>query len=184
MSTNTITTFFALSAVAILVMAAAASVVWTAARYSERAARLKGAVVESLGASAPLLAWVVALAATLGSLYYSEIADFIPCEFCWYQRIAMYPLALILGIAAWRKDRDIWRYALPMVAVGAGLSGYHYLIQRFPDLAASSCSATAPCTAAWVWKFGFVSIPVMAFACFAAIAWLLVIGRQYRSAAG
>lgn len=182
MSTNTISTFFALSAFTILVMAAAAAVLWAAARYSETAGRWKGAVVGSLGSAAPVLAWAVASTATLGSLYYSEIADFIPCEFCWYQRIAMYPLALILGIAAWRKDREIWRYALPMVAVGAGLSGYHYLIQRFPDLAASSCSATAPCTAAWVWKFGFVSIPVMAFACFAAIAWLLVIGREHRSA--
>jgi len=71
----------------------------------------------------------------------------------------MYPLAVILAIAAYRKDRGIWRYGLPVVAIGAGLSIYHFVIQHFPELAASSCSATAPCTTPW--------------------AWLLVIGRAH-----
>jgi disulfide bond formation protein DsbB len=117
----------------------------------------------------------VAAAATLGSLYYSEIAHYVPCDYCWYQRIAMYPLALILGIAAFRDDRSITRYAVPLAAAGGLISGYHYLIQQFPDLSTGSCSAAAPCTATWVWEFGFVSIPFMALSCFAAIVALLSI---------
>ncbi|MCB2223081.1 MAG: disulfide bond formation protein B [Actinobacteria bacterium] len=121
----------------------------------------------------------MALVAMAGSLTYSEVAHYAPCEFCWYQRIAMYPLALTLGIAAVRRDRGHWRYSLPVVAIGAALSTYHYLMQQFPDLSAGSCSAATPCTAAWVWEFGFVSIPLMALACFAAIAALVTIGRAH-----
>ena len=65
-----------------------------------------------------------------------------------------------------------------MALVGAAISTYHYLLQHFPQLAATTCSATAPCTAAWVWEFGFVSIPLMALACFSAIAALLVISGE------
>jgi len=179
MSTQTVNTFFALSAIVILAMAALLTAVWVAAGRSQTAAGWRDTVVASLGTHNLTYAWLVASTATLGSLYYSEVADFIPCEFCWYQRIAMYPLAVILAIAAYRKDRGIWRYGLPVVAIGAGLSIYHFVIQHFPELAASSCSATAPCTTPWVWEFGFVSIPFMALACFAAIAWLLVIGRAH-----
>lgn len=181
MTTKSISTFFALSAIAILAMALAFAAVWLAARRLPTAADWKATAVASLGPRSLQYAWLVALSAMLGSLYFSEIADFIPCEFCWYQRIAMYPLVLMLGIAAIRKDRAVWRYGIPMVAVGAGLSIYHLLIQHFPELAASSCSATAPCTAAWVQHFGFASIPFMALACFVAIAWLLVIGREFSS---
>jgi disulfide bond formation protein DsbB len=177
LSTQTVSTFFALSAIVILAVAAILAVVWAAAGRSGTAAGWRDTVVASLGHRSLTYAWVVALTATLGSLYYSEIAGFIPCEFCWYQRIAMYPLAVVLGIAAYRKDRAFWRYGLPVVAIGSALSAYHYLIQWFPGLAASSCSATAPCTGRWVWEFGLVSIPFMALACFVAIGWLLIIGR-------
>jgi disulfide bond formation protein DsbB len=178
LTTEAVSTFFALSAIVILVLFAGWAILWTAAGRSERAAGWKTLVVASLGERAPVLAWIVAVIAMAGSLYYSEIAHFTPCEFCWYQRIAMYPLALVLGIAAFRRDRQYWRYALPVVVIGGILSTYHYLMQRFPDLSTGSCSAFAPCTAAYVKQFGFVSIPLMALACFAAIGALLAIGRS------
>ena len=121
------------------------------------------------------LAAIVSVGATAGSLYFSEGANFVPCEFCWYQRIAMYPLALILGIAAVRRDRGIRIYAIPTAAIGAALALYHYLVQQFPDLETGTCSATVPCSAKWVERFGFVSIPYMALSAFLAIMVLLAV---------
>lgn len=78
-------------------------------------------------------AWIVSLTATLGSLYFSEIRKFIPCELCWYQRIMMYPLVLILGIATFQGDARVKKYVLPMAVIGAGISLMHYMEQKFPD---------------------------------------------------
>lgn len=118
------------------------------------------------------LAALVSVGATAGSLYFSEIADFVPCEFCWYQRIAMYPLGLVALIAALISDRAVWKYALPLAAVGAALSTYHIQLQAFPDQS-SSCSLSAPCTSKWVEAFGFATIPVMALMAFALTAALI-----------
>ncbi len=126
-------------------------------------------------ANALPLAALVALTATLGSLYYSEIAGFEPCRLCWYQRIAMYPLPVILGIAAWRRDAAVRWYALPLAAGGSLIAGYHWLLQRIPALDAGACSAGVPCTAAWVERFGFVTIPYMALSAFALVAVLLAV---------
>ena len=127
--------------------------------------------------SALSLAWVAALVATLGSLYLSEIAHYPPCTLCWLQRIAMYPLVVVLGISAIRDDRDVRWYALPLAGIGAGLAFYHALVQRVPSLQQStSCSADAPCNVMWLREFGFVSIPVMALGAFLLIAVLLLVG--------
>lgn len=114
------------------------------------------------------LAFLVAAGAVAASLYYSEHVGFIPCEFCWYQRIAMYPLAVILLVAAITKDELASRYVLPIAVIGIALSIYHYQLQLFPDQA-SSCSAGVPCHARYVEEFGFVSIPLMALCGFAAV---------------
>ena len=108
------------------------------------------------------LTWLVATTATAGSLYFSEVAGFIPCQLCWYQRIAMYPLSLVLAIAALRDDLDVRRYVLPVAGIGAGISIYHYLLQWFPQLETTTCDPAAPCAAFYVREFGFVSIPFMA----------------------
>lgn len=144
---------------------------------ANRGNRPAPAWVASLGGSlreaALPLAWLVALVATLGSLYYSEVAHFIPCKLCWYQRIAMYPLVVILGTAALKRDGGVRRYVLPITAIGASVSIYHYVIERFPDLAGSACDPTAPCTFLWVWEFHFISIPFQALSGFALIATLM-----------
>ena len=78
---------------------------------------------------------------TAGSLYYSEHCGFVPCELCWYQRIVMYPLVVVLGVGWFRRDRAVWMTALPFVVVGAPLSLYHWLVERVPSFAeGSSCS--------------------------------------------
>ncbi|HVM40820.1 MAG TPA: disulfide oxidoreductase [Acidimicrobiia bacterium] len=171
MDTETFTTFFVWLALACNV-ATAALVVALVAAPRVSAAR---SFVATMGESALPLAAAVALVATAGSLYYSEVAHFVPCRYCWFQRIFMYPLAVVLPVAAVRRDPSIRWYALPLAAIGAGFSVYHYLLQRYPDLAgASSCDLAAPCTAAYVWKYDFVSIPYMAGSGFVFIGLLLL----------
>lgn len=128
-------------------------------------------------AAAPKLAALVAVGATVGSLYFSERAGFVPCELCWYQRIAMYPLALILTLAAFRGDRAIDRYALPLAAVGLAIAGYHIQVQLFPEQA-SFCEAANPCSGTWVEALGWMTIPQMAAVSFALVIALLLIARQ------
>ena len=123
------------------------------------------------------LAWLVAAVSMAGSLYFSENANFAPCKLCWFQRIAMYPLALLLLIAAVRRDKQFRRYAVPLAAIGALISSYHYLIEWRPSLSTGSCDITVSCTAPWFRQFGFVSLALMALCGFAAIISLLTIGE-------
>jgi len=130
-------------------------------------------------------AWVVAIAAMSGSLYFSEVRHFVPCTLCWWQRILMYPLVPLLGIATFRQDHGVWRYALPLSVVGLGTSTYHYLIQKVPGFAPpASCAIGVPCSAAYINWFGFVTIPLLAGTAFLLITVSLVLlARGERSAA-
>ncbi|CAM3511749.1 disulfide oxidoreductase [Marinicrinis lubricantis] len=121
------------------------------------------------------LAFGTALIATLGSLYFSEIREFIPCTFCWYQRILMYPLVLLLAIAAVKKDYRITIYTLPMSVLGIAVSLFHYLTQKV-DLFKSNVPSCGiiPCNESYVNYFGFVTIPFMAFTAFMIITFLLI----------
>lgn len=130
-------------------------------------------VRSALGLGALWLAFAVALTATVGSLYFSEVAGLEPCTLCWYQRIAMYPLAVILGVAAWRGDWGVRRYAAPLAAIGAVVATYHVALQRLPGLPSTGCSLTAPCSAIDLERFGFVTIPLMALVAFAVILTVL-----------
>jgi disulfide bond formation protein DsbB len=120
------------------------------------------------------LAWIVAAVATCGSLYYSLVAHFPPCDLCWYQRICMYPMAAILLIAALRRDSGIWRYLMPQAVIGAVIAVYHTQLQAFPKQS-SFCSTTNPCTARYVWEFGFVSLPFMDLAALGFIIAMLLV---------
>ena len=129
-----------------------------------------------LGGPALWLAWLVALVATLGSLIYSEVIHFEPCRLCWFQRIAMYPMAIILLVGAIRRETVVKFYALPLALVGLGISVWHYLIQTFPGLSSgASCDPDVPCSAKYVDVFGFISIPFMAGAGFTLITVLLLL---------
>ncbi len=133
----------------------------------------KGALRSELRSAAMELATVVAIGATLGSLYFSEVRNFVPCEYCWYQRIAMYPLAIILLIATIRRDKNIIPYALVLSLSGTVLSAYHYQLQLFPEQS-SSCALDASCTYRWIEVFGFITIPFLALTSFAFISMILI----------
>ncbi|MCT8137722.1 disulfide bond formation protein B [Anaerobacillus sp. CMMVII] len=124
-------------------------------------------------------AWFVAVVATLGSLYFSEIRMFLPCQLCWYQRIAMYPLAVILGIAAYTNDLKITKYALPFSIVGGSISFYHYLLEKVPGFASvKPCSQGIPCDVAWINWLGFITIPFLALIAFVMITVFLLISKK------
>lgn len=125
-------------------------------------------------------AWVLALAATLGALFIGEVLGQEPCVLCWYQRICMFPLAVILAVAALRADAAVWRYAMPLSVVGALLAAYHTAeLAGIIPAALTPCSATGPsCTGLSMKILGDVPIPLLAFAAFAAITTLLEILRR------
>lgn len=124
-----------------------------------------------------LLALLVATTATLGSLYLSEVAHLVPCTYCWYQRIAMYPLVVILATALIRGDRGVRSYVLPIAIIGGTISAYHYAVQHIDSLAGNACSTTVPCSTAYFEQFGFMSIPYMAGSAFALIVVLMLAPR-------
>lgn len=130
------------------------------------------------------LAWLTAIVATIGSLYFSEVRMFVPCTLCWYQRILMYPLAYVLGVAAWRGDAGVVRYTLPLAAFGAFVSTFHYLEQMIPGFGFPEvCSGVVPCTVRYIEWFGFVTIPFLALIGFAIIiVSLIVVSRTARPA--
>ena len=130
-----------------------------------------------VGPQALALAAFVAVIATAGSLYFSEVAHFTPCKLCWYQRIAMYPLAPTLVVATIRRDLGVRVYGAILAVVGALVATYHVLLERYPTLESSICDPTNPCTLIWVERFGYLTIPGMAPSGFALILVLLAIVR-------
>lgn len=121
------------------------------------------------------VAWLVALVATFGSLWFSEVRQFVPCTLCWYQRILMYPLAIVLGIAAWREDVGIVRYALPLSVFGAAVATFHLLEQKVPGFGfPEACRGGVPCNIAYIDWLGFITIPMLALVAFVLISVALV----------
>jgi|tagenome__1003787_1003787.scaffolds.fasta_scaffold19853389_1 hypothetical protein len=177
MTTDAVTLLLAMLTVAAQLTVAAVIVLAIAGRRSPAAARLGTRAAAAAGPQALPLAFLVALVATLGSLYLSEVAHFLPCTLCWYQRIAMYPLAVILGMATWRRELVVRPYALALAALGAPISAYHYLLERFPALDGGTCDPASPCTLVWVWRLHYISIPLMAGSAFALVATLLLLAR-------
>lgn len=120
-------------------------------------------------------AWLVAVTATAGSLYFSEVRLFAPCSLCWYQRILMYPLVILLGIASYRQDRGVVHYALPLSVLGGGVSLFHYLEQKVPGFSAPSlCRMGVPCTQEYINWLGFITIPFLALVAFTLITLVLI----------
>lgn len=178
MSVDAVTTFFALLAVLGLVFVVAVAVLAVVGRVKGELPRSIQPYRDVLQDVSLQLGFVVALTCMLGSLYLSEVAHFPPCELCWYQRIAMYPLAFLMGVAVLRRDQKVGLYTLPIAAVGICISIYHYLVERFPDDVTFSCNTEVPCSTVWVWKFHFLSIPAMAGVGFLLVSTLSIIALR------
>jgi len=126
---------------------------------------------ESLFGSELWLAWAIAAVATAGSLFFSEHSHFIPCRLCWYQRIFMYPLAIVTLLAALANDHRVARYLLPLPVIGAGFSVYHLLVENGVVHESQACRISAPggCAIKWIDEFGYVTIPTLALTGFALV---------------
>ncbi|WP_416358067.1 disulfide bond formation protein B [Aureimonas phyllosphaerae] len=119
-------------------------------------------------------AWVVALVATLGALFVGEIMGQAPCVLCWYQRIAMFPLAILLGVAAFRGDRGVRVYALPLALAGLAIAAFHGLLYAgIVSEAIEPCGAGPSCASADMTILGGLPLPFLSLAAFVAITLLL-----------
>lgn len=118
-----------------------------------------------------LLIWIVSLVATLGSLYFSEIKGYEPCEMCWYQRILMYPIFLITTVAYIQKNARIALTTAVFACIGGSISLYHYGIQKLTFLqdTAPACGLVS-CTGQYINWLGFITIPFLALTAFVIIA--------------
>lgn len=126
------------------------------------------------------LAWATALIATVGSLYFSEVSGYLPCMLCWYQRIALYPLALTLLASILAKEKaKAWIYSLPLAVIGWVIAFYHNLLY-YEVLAASNatCRSGVSCTSEYIEWFGFITIPFLSLAAFTIIIVSLLISRK------
>jgi disulfide bond formation protein DsbB len=130
------------------------------------------AIRGGLGDQGLALCALVAAVATAGSLYLSEGGHLVPCRLCWYQRTMMYPLAVILVIAAVRRDWSIRPYAVTLALIGAAISTWHVLVEWYPSLeSSSSCDPDNPCSALPLARYlGYLSIPTMAGTAFLFVA--------------
>ena len=120
-------------------------------------------------------AWIIALVATAGSLFFSEVMQLPPCVLCWYQRIAMYPLVLIIGVGIISRDGRMKSYALPLTLVGLVISIYHNLLYYgiLPESIAP-CTQGISCTTVQLQWLGFITIPLMALAAFISVSLCLL----------
>jgi len=175
---STMSFFFATLALLCWVAVALIGVGALVRRLSSRPVPMLESLRSDIGRVALPMAWLIATVTMLGSLYYSRIQHYIPCELCWYQRICIYPFAIILGIAAWRRDAGVRLYAVPVLTIGAMVAAYHTWVQAYPPADGTSfCTADAPCTLRYVWEFGFVSLPFMALSACCCMIVLLLIAR-------
>lgn len=179
MTTETVTLFFALLAVAAQLAVVVLVCLAIGGRASTSLASAQTQVLRAVGPQAVWLALLVAGVATGGSLYLSEVAHFVPCRLCWYQRAAMYPLVPVLAVVAWRRFLSARWFVLTAAVVGGMVSTWHVLIENFPSLESStSCDPSNPCSLIWVRHLGYLTIPTMALSGFALIASLMLIAHH------
>ncbi len=124
-------------------------------------------------------AWLVAAGSTLGALFFGEVMQFPICRLCWYQRVLMFPLALILPMGLFPFDPKVVRYALPLALPGLGVAVFHQLLVAgvIPE-SIQPCTQGIPCSTTVVAWFGFVTIPWLSIAAFASIVALLVAAHR------
>lgn len=124
------------------------------------------------------IAWLVASVATLGALFLGEVMGYTPCVLCWYQRICMFPLVLILAAGLFPFDCRVVRYALPLALAGWLLAVFHWAVASgiVPERA-TPCSQGVPCSVDLISWFGFLTLPLLSVLAFSTIIALLVLTR-------
>lgn len=123
--------------------------------------------------------WLLAVVSTVGSLFFSEVMDYVPCVLCWYQRIPMYALAVILGIALVTQDVNVVKYAQPLALIGVALAAFHCLLYLgYVPKGIQPCSQDIPCSEVKLQVWGFITIPLMSLTAFLAIVVVLFLLKR------
>lgn len=145
----------------------------------ESSERITSANGNILNEALPYLAWVIALVATTGSLFFSEVMDLPPCVLCWYQRIAMYPQVVIIAVGIILRDGRFKYYALPLILAGLVVSVYHNLLYYaiIPE-SLKPCEQGVSCTSRQIEWLGFITIPLMALTAFILLAAFLLVYKS------
>ena len=141
----------------------------------EKSEQIRSVRERKLGDNLPYLAWIIALVATVGSLFFSEVMQLPPCVLCWYQRIAMYPLVIIIGSGIIMRDSRLKSYALPICLIGLAISIYHNLLYYgiLPE-SITPCTEGVSCTSRQIEWLGFITIPLLALAAFITLSLCLL----------
>ncbi len=138
-------------------------------------------MITTIRKNALYIAFAQSIVAFLGSMYFSNILMYPPCVLCWYQRICMFPLVLILGAGIILKEKNIHAYVLPLALIGWTISLYHNLLyyKFIPDTLAP-CVSGVSCTTKFIEYFGFVTIPLLAFIAFTVIIVSVIEFKKYQ----
>ncbi|HLW56214.1 MAG TPA: disulfide bond formation protein B [Bacteriovoracaceae bacterium] len=133
----------------------------------------------SIGWIIVFIAWIISAVSTLGSLFFSEVMMLPPCILCWYQRICMYPLPILLFVGLLKLDKSVFRYTFPLALIGWGFAVYHNLLyyKVLPE-SASPCVRGISCTTVQLEWLGFITIPLLSLFGFSLILILLFIYRK------
>ncbi len=135
-----------------------------------------GAFVRFFKERGVLIAFIISLLATVGSLIYSDVIGYEPCKLCWFQRIFMYPQVLLMGMALWRKDMSVKIYGVVLSVIGLVVAKFHYLGQiGLTPLPCSAVGYSVSCAERFVFIFGYITIPMMAFSAFLLMSVVLII---------
>ena len=133
-------------------------------------------LTQDYGWTLVFIGWLVATVSTLAALFLGEVMGYTPCVLCWYQRICMFPLVLILGAGSFPFDRNVVRYALPLALAGWLLAVFHWAVASglVPE-SATPCSQGVPCSAELIRWFGFLTLPLLSVLAFSTIIALLLL---------
>ena len=145
----------------------------------ENSERIENSQAAKTNDALAYLAWLVALVATVGSLFFSEVMQLPPCVLCWYQRIAMYPLVVVIGVGIVTRDSRLKNYALPLALVGLMISVYHNLLYYglIPE-SLTPCAEGVSCTSRQIEWLGFITIPLLALTAFVAVSLCLLFYKK------
>lgn len=125
-----------------------------------------------------MLSFFIALFATAGSLILSDVANFIPCKLCWYQRIFVYPQVVLLGIAMLQNDYKIRIYCLALSIIGGLVALYQVFLQLYPAVLAPCSDQTASCATKQFVTYGYITIPVMSLTVFLMLIFLGLVAKR------
>lgn len=140
---------------------------------------LRSKIINFFGKYAILFAFLLSLTAISSSLFYSELIGYEPCVLCWWQRIGLYPLVLIFGMALWKKRDSAFLYAVPLATFAALLAVYHSYVYMGGTSVLPCTALGGACAKIYVMEFGYITIPSMSLSIAVYILSLAWVHKKY-----